>query len=117
MYCNFVHSHLSQDALVGAEYVKQCVTASKQDVMRRAMWLQSQVLEWNQLLGALCCAAATYAARGPGRRVPEECPQGVLDLWRACTFHDPMARPSAADVQAALEGLLQMPRQSLSGSH
>ena len=43
-------------------------------------------------------------------RVPEECPQGVVDLWRSCIAYDPGARPSAAEVQAALEALLPLQR-------
>ena len=38
------------------------------------------------------------------RRVPQDCPQGVVDLWQACIARDPCARPSAADVQEALTG-------------
>ena len=52
--------------------------------------------------------------------MPDECPQGVVDLFRACIAQDPGTRPSAADVQAALEELLAIPRpgqaeQSVSG--
>lgn len=52
-------------------------------------------------------------------RVPEECPQGVVDLWRSCTAYEPGARPSAAAVQATLEALLplQRPPQSSAASH
>lgn len=45
----------------------------------------------------------------PGRRVPEECPQGIQDLWRACTACDPGERPSADDVQAAVSRALSAP--------
>lgn len=44
------------------------------------------------------------------RRVPEDCPQGVADLWQACIVADPSARPSAADAQAALNSLQCVPR-------
>ena len=46
------------------------------------------------------------------RRVPEDCPQGVVDLWQACIAIEPGARPTAAEVQAALEELLPIPRPS-----
>lgn len=45
-----------------------------------------------------------------GRRVPEECPKDVVNLWRSCVARDPGARPSAAEVQAALEALLPLQR-------
>ncbi len=38
--------------------------------------------------------------------MPEECPQGVVDLFRACVAKEPGARPTATGVQAALEALL-----------
>lgn len=34
----------------------------------------------------------------------------MVDLWRACTARNPSARPSAADVQAALSDLQSVPR-------
>ena len=40
------------------------------------------------------------------RRVPEDCPQGILELWQACIQTHPRARPSAAEVYAALDGQL-----------
>ena len=53
------------------------------------------------------------------RRVPEECPQGVVNLWRSCIAYDPGARPSAAEVHAALLALLplQRPPQSAPALH
>ena len=47
------------------------------------------------------------------RRVPEDCPQGVADLWRACMAVDPSVRPSAANVLAALKRLQSVPRPAL----
>lgn len=44
------------------------------------------------------------------RRVPEDCPQGVADLWQACLADSPRLRPSAANVQAALKRLQSVPR-------
>ena len=48
--------------------------------------------------------------QGLVRRVPEDCPQGVADLWQACIVADPSARPSAADAQATLNSLQGVPR-------
>ena len=45
-----------------------------------------------------------------GCRVPEECPQGVVDLWRSSMAYDPGARPSAADVQVAVRELQPSPQ-------
>ena len=42
--------------------------------------------------------------------MPEDCPQGIADLWRSCIVRDPEARPSAAVVQATLEALLPLQR-------
>ena len=33
-----------------------------------------------------------------------------MDLWRACVARDPRARPSAAEVQETLTGLMAVPR-------
>ena len=33
-----------------------------------------------------------------------------MDLWQACVARDPRARPSAADVQETLTGLMAVPR-------
>lgn len=73
-------------------------------------------------MSLLCNADARLKKHGCalGCRVPDECPQGVVDLFRACIAQDPGTRPSAADVQAALEQLLPIPRpgqaeQSVSG--
>ena len=73
-------------------------------------------------MSLLCNADARFTKHGcaSGCRVPDECPQGVVDLFRACIAQDPGTRPSAADVQAALEQLLSIPRpgqaeQSVSG--
>lgn len=46
----------------------------------------------------------------PVYRVPEQCPQGVADLWRACTALDPSARPSAC------EALMTLQQESRQGS-
>ena len=69
---------------------------------------------------ACCTTLLNVLCVGLECRVPEECPQGVVDLFRACIAQDPGARPSAAEVQAALEALLPIPRpgqaeQSVSG--
>ena len=44
------------------------------------------------------------------RRVPEDCPQGVADLWQACIAVRPSVRPSAANVQAALKRMQSVMR-------
>ena len=46
------------------------------------------------------------------RRVPDDCPQAVVDLVEASTRRDPGARPSAAAVQAALERAAPQPEQA-----
>ena len=55
---------------------------------------------------------------GPVRRVPEDCPQTVADLWQACIQEEPSARPTAAEVHAGLAGILGLglPTNPLSGS-
>lgn len=40
--------------------------------------------------------------------MPEQCPQGVANLWRACTALDTSARPSATDVLVKLEKLASL---------
>lgn len=42
------------------------------------------------------------------RSVPQDCPQAIVDLWWACTRFHPSARPSAAEVYAALDGQLRV---------
>ena len=44
------------------------------------------------------------------RRVPEDCPQDVANLWQACLAENPSVRPSAANVQSALKRLQSVPR-------
>ncbi|KAK9831365.1 hypothetical protein WJX81_006002 [Elliptochloris bilobata] len=43
-------------------------------------------------------------------KVPEDCSQGVADLWEKCVAIEPAVRPTAAEVEAALKDLLQVPR-------
>ncbi|KAK9831310.1 hypothetical protein WJX81_001003 [Elliptochloris bilobata] len=52
------------------------------------------------------CTSLDPAARPSAA---EDCPQGVVDLWQACIARDPSSRPSAADVQAALVDLQALP--------
>ena len=53
---------------------------------------------------------AVTAACGLLRSVPEDCPQGVVDLVEACLSLEPHARPSAAQVAAMLVQLMKVPR-------
>ena len=39
-------------------------------------------------------------------RVPEECPQEVLDLYMACMAHNPARRPTAEQVTKTLLALV-----------
>ena len=41
---------------------------------------------------------------------PDDCPQGVCDLWRRCVAREPGERPSSAEVVSALEALLLVKR-------
>ena len=60
--------------------------------------------------GRLVTVVHVSVLRALTRRVPEDCPQGVADLWRACMAVDPSVRPSAANVLAALKRLQSVPR-------
>lgn len=42
-----------------------------------------------------------------GCRVPEECPQGVVDLYLSCLATNPKARPKAEEVMESIAGLLR----------
>ena len=43
-------------------------------------------------------------------RVPEECPQSILELYLACISSDPRKRPTAMEIMLAVEGaLVQIP--------
>lgn len=42
--------------------------------------------------------------------MPDECPQGVQDLWRSCTLQNPGERPCANEVLEALESLAELGR-------
>lgn len=46
----------------------------------------------------------------PVRRVPLDCPQGVVELWKACTCRDAGERPTAARVKRILMHLLRVQR-------
>ena len=73
---------------------------------------------WHMSLTARPCPAFVHRAWQSwavkalplARRVPEDCPLGVADLWQACIADDPSVRPSAANVQAALRRLQSVPR-------
>ncbi|CAK0733309.1 hypothetical protein CVIRNUC_000255 [Coccomyxa viridis] len=43
-------------------------------------------------------------------KVPEECPQSILELYLACISSDPRKRPTAMEIMLAVEGaLVQIP--------
>ena len=48
--------------------------------------------------------------RLPWHRVPLDCPQGVKDLWRACTEKNPQRRPTAQEAKRMLTRLLKASR-------
>ena len=75
------------------------------------MWCQDAQLHPVALHANMHCHMhPPRQGRGLVRRVPEDCPQGVADLWQACIVADPSARPSAADAQATLNSLQGVPR-------
>ena len=45
--------------------------------------------------------------------MPDDCPPGVVRLWKICTSKEPAARPSAAYVQMVLTSLLKGPQSGV----
>lgn len=46
-----------------------------------------------------------FAGALPDPRVPEQCPQAVLELYKQCTAPDPSDRPTAREVEERLNEL------------
>ena len=49
-------------------------------------------------------------------RVPEECPQGALELVRRCLRRDPSERPTAAEAAQAIDALDAAPAPRMQAS-
>lgn len=73
-------------------------------MQERVPAVQTRCSQW-----AFLCSQGMWV---PLRSVPDECPQGVEDLWRRCTLLDPGERPSASAVLEALLALLHIRRPS-----
>ena len=77
------------------------------DTLHKAVFCCATGMHMPNVLQAVQPPTCEFSA---GNRVPEECPQGVVNLWRSCVARDPNARPSATAVQAMLEALLPIQR-------